>query len=69
MTDDTMTEAELDAILDEMEAADLVEQYTTEDGTAAMRLTEQGVRVGRSLALAGDDDAAVVLDALLDEVG
>ena len=66
MTDDTMTDAELDAILDELEAADLVEQYVTEDGKPAMRLTEQGVRVRRSVALAGDEDAQVVLDALLD---
>ena len=44
MTDDTMTDAELDAVLDELEAADLVEQYVTEDGKPATRLTEQGVR-------------------------
>ena len=64
---DTAPADELDAILDELEAADLVEQYVTEDGKAAMRLTEQGVRVGRSLALAGVEDAQTVLDALLDE--
>ena len=64
--EDTMIAAELDAILAELERADLVEQYVTEDGKAAMRLTEQGMRVGRSLALAGDEDAQVVLDALLD---
>ena len=38
MTDDTMTDVELDAILAELERADLVEQYTTEDGKPAMRL-------------------------------
>jgi len=62
-----MTDAELDAILDQLERADLVEQYVTEDGKPAMRLTPQGVQVGRSLALAGDEDAQAVLDALLED--
>ena len=69
MCHDPMHDAELDAILDELEAAELVEQYVNEDGKAAMRLTEQGLWVGRSLALAGDEDAAVVLDALLEAQG
>ena len=30
------------------------------------RLTDQGAQLGRSIALAGDEDAAMVLDALLE---
>ena len=66
MTDDTMTDAGLDAELAELERAGLVEQYTDEEGKAAMRLTEKGPQLGRSMAMAGNEDAAVVLDALLE---
>ena len=31
-----------------------------------MRLTDQGVQVARKMALTGDEDAQVLLDALLD---
>ncbi len=65
MTDD-MSDAEMDAIVAELERAGLVEEFTDDQGRPSMRLTEQGVRVGRSLALAGDDtDAEAVLAALL----
>ena len=33
---------ELDALVDQLEAAGLVEQYTNEDGKEAMRLTPAG---------------------------
>ena len=46
-------DAELDAILEQVEAAGLVEQFTDEDGKQAMRLTPDGVRVA-------DPDYAVV---------
>jgi len=48
------------------EQAGLVEAYTNADGKEAYRLTPKGAQLGRSMALAGDEDAAVVLDALLD---
>ena len=46
MTDDTMTDAEMDAILDELERADLVEQYVAEDGNAGGRSHLLGDRAG-----------------------
>jgi hypothetical protein len=57
--------AELDAILDQVEAAGPVEQYVDEQGPAAMRLTPDGVRVGRQHAMLGEDGH----DALLGEGG
>jgi DNA-binding MarR family transcriptional regulator len=64
---DPMHDAETDAIVAELEQAGLVESYVNEDGKVAYRLTTRGAQLGRSLALAGDDDAAVVLDALLED--
>ncbi len=58
-----MHDAETDAIVAELERAGLVESYTNAEGKAAMRLTPKGPQLGRSMALAGDEDAAVVLDA------
>jgi hypothetical protein len=43
-----------------------VEVYTRPDGRVIHRLTEDGGRVATMLALAGEVDAGVVLDALLD---
>jgi hypothetical protein len=48
-------DAELDAILEQFEAAGLVEQYVDQEGRPAMRLTPEGVRVGRQLAMLGED--------------
>lgn len=62
MTDQT---AELDAILEQVEAAGFVEQYVDEDGQQAMRLTPEGVRVARQLAMLGEDGQ----DALMGEGG
>ena len=45
-----------------LEKAGLVETYTNDEGKVAYRLTPKGAQLGRSLALAGDEDAAVVLD-------
>ena len=59
-------EAELDAIVDMLTEAGLIEQYTDDDGKPALRLTDQGAQVGRALAMAGGDaDPDVVLGALL----
>ncbi len=60
-------DAETDAIVAELEKAGLVETFTNDEGKAAMRLTPKGAQLGRSMALGGDEDAAVVLDALLDK--
>jgi hypothetical protein len=60
-------DAELDAIVDMLEAAGLAERYVTEEGSQAMRLWPKGTHVAGSLAM--DTDAGeTVLDALLDAI-
>jgi len=59
-------DAETDATVAELEKAGLVETFANDEGKVAYRLTPEGAQLGRSMALAGDDGAAV-LDALLDE--
>jgi hypothetical protein len=61
------TEAELDAILEQVQAAGLVEQFTDEQGQAAMRLTPDGVRVARQLAMIGEDGQEALMGALQGE--
>jgi DNA-binding MarR family transcriptional regulator len=68
MTHDPTHDAETDAIVAELEKAGLVETFTNDEGKVAYRLTPKGAQLGRSLALAGDEDAAV-LDGLLDAAG
>ena len=60
-------DAETDAIVAELEKAGLVETFTNDEGNVAYRLTPKGAQLGRSMAMAGVEDAAVVLGALLDE--
>lgn len=63
MTEDH--DAELDALVEQLEAAGLVERYRKPDGKTWYRLTPKGTQVGRSLAL--DQEAGeAVFDALLD---
>ena len=62
-------DAELDAILEQVEAAGLVEQFTDEEGQPAMRLTPEGVRVARQLAMLGEDGQDELMAALLGEGG
>ena len=57
-------DAEMDAILEALEGAGLVEQYTDEGGKEAMRLTPGGARVARQMAMS--DNPEGLLDALLD---
>jgi DNA-binding MarR family transcriptional regulator len=66
MTHDPTHDAETDAIVAELEKAGLVETFINDEGKVAYRLTPKGAQLGRSMALAGDKDTAVVLDALLD---
>jgi len=49
-----------------LEAAGLVEQYVNEDGQPALRLTPEGAQMGRALAMSSEDDAAALLEALLE---
>ena len=55
---------ELVAILDELEEAGLLESFVREDGKVARRITEQ--ELVRTPAMAGESEADVVLDGLLD---
>jgi hypothetical protein len=57
-------DADMDAIHELLEGAGLVEVYVNADGKQAMRLTEDGVRAARQMAMSEDPDA--VLDALLE---
>ena len=57
-------DAEMDAILELLEGAGLVEQYTDDEGKEAMRLTPDGARVARQMAMSDDPEAA--LNSLLD---
>jgi len=59
-------DAELDAILEHLEAAGLVEQYADADGRPAMRLTSDGERVARQLAMTDAERLAALMDALLE---
>ena len=58
-------DAELDAILEQVEAAGLVEQYVDEQRRPAMRLTPEDVCVGRQLAMLGEDGQDDLMAALL----
>lgn len=60
-------DAELDAILEQVESAGLVEQFTDDDGRPAMRLTPEGVRVARQLAMLGEDGQDALMAGLLDQ--
>jgi hypothetical protein len=57
-------DAQMDAILEPLEAAGLVEVYVKADGKQAMRLTGDGERLARQMAMSEDPDA--VLEALLE---
>ena len=60
--------AELDAMVAELSAAGVLEEFVDEDGRPSLRLTPQGAAVGRRLAMTGDEDEAqAVIDALLAE--
>lgn len=59
-------DAELDTILEQVETAGLVEQFTDEEGRPSMRLTPEGVRVARQLAMLGEDGQDALMDAVLE---
>lgn len=58
--------AELDAILDHVETAGLVEVYTDEHGKQSMRPTPDGECVVRQRAMLGDVGHDPLMDALLE---
>lgn len=59
-------DAELAAILAQVESVGLVEQFTDEEGRPAMRLTPEGVRVARQLAMLGEEGQDALMAALLE---
>lgn len=61
-------DAELDAILRAVEAAGLVETYVGDDGRPIMRLTPDGERVARQLAMTDEDAQDALMAALLEDV-
>ena len=65
MTAEPDHDAELDAILEQVETAGLVEQFIDEHGRPAMRLTPEGVRVARQLAMTDEAGQDALLEALL----
>ncbi len=61
---DPTADAELDALLHQLETAGLVETYRRLDGGTSCRLTDLGERVGWMLAMHGDDGDLVLEDLL-----
>jgi hypothetical protein len=59
-------DAELDAILEQVEAAGLVEQFVDEQGRPAMRLTEGGLGVARQLTMLGEEGQYALMAPLLE---
>ncbi len=60
-----MTDDMTDVMVAKLEAAGLVETCETADGKTAICLTRKGDQLGWLMAMASEDEAAVVLDALL----
>ncbi len=59
-------EPDLQATIDMLVEAGMVEEYTNEDGKPALRLTPKGAQMGRALAMAGDDaDPDAIPEALM----
>jgi hypothetical protein len=50
-------DAEMDALVQQLVTAGLLEIFTDEDGDEAMRLTSEGEKAARQLALGADEDA------------
>ena len=50
-------DAEMDAILELLQGAGLVEVYVNADGKQAMRLTDDGGRVARQMVMSEEPDA------------
>ena len=64
LTDD-MTDAEIDVLVAKLEAAGLVETHWRADGKITCRLIKTGDQLGWLMAMGDEEEAGVVLDALL----
>ena len=58
-------DAELDALTQQLVIAGLLELFTDDAGDEAMRLTAEGQRAARQLAMTDDDGQDVLMTALL----
>ena len=63
----TDRDAEMDALVQPLGTAGLLETFTDDDGDEAMRLTPEGERVARQLAMSDDNDQDALMEALLGE--
>ena len=59
-------DAELDDLVEQLEEAGYIEQYVNADGEDAMRLTPDGERVARQLAMLDEAGQDALMDALLE---
>ncbi|MGD8485939.1 MAG: hypothetical protein PVG27_02105 [Chloroflexota bacterium] len=59
-------DAELDTLVEQLEEAGYIEQYVNADGEDAMRLTPDGERVARQLAMLDEAGQDALMDALLE---
>lgn len=57
-------EAELDAMLEVLEQASLVEPYVNDEGTEAMQLTADGEHAARQMAMPWGDSQDVLVAAI-----
>ena len=62
---DVDREAQYDALVAELTQAGLVEEYTTEDGQPGVRLTPEGEKVARQLAMTDEAGQDALMAALL----
>jgi hypothetical protein len=58
----TEHDAEMDAMMEQLVTAGLLETFTDDDGDEAMRLTPDGEKVARQLAMSDEDG---LMEALL----
>ncbi len=66
---DEDVDEDVDQIVAELVAAGLVSVGRDRDGQETWALTALGEQVARQMAMSGEDDAAALLDALLDPKG
>jgi DNA-binding MarR family transcriptional regulator len=57
---------QFDAMVEMLEQAGLVETYVDSDGRGAMRLTAEGERVARQMAMSSEDEQDLLLAALVE---
>jgi hypothetical protein len=65
MTDDRDTQ--LDAMVEQLVDAGLLETFTDDDGDEAMRLTPEGEKVARQMAMSDEGGQDALMNALLGE--